>query len=105
MIGGVSGVRQDVIPFGLASGEHARMIGINVVGMKRRSFAQRDDHGGAQGLSQIFFGPGLSRSGLSATETEVGGDPVVAESSRSSEGEARTPSAIRVAPARLTDGR
>jgi len=38
MIGGVSGVRGDVIPFGLANGDIAHLDGVNVVGMKRRGF-------------------------------------------------------------------
>src|SRR5260370_39111856 len=38
MVGALSGVRSDVIPFGLVSGQFAALAGLNVVGMKRRKF-------------------------------------------------------------------
>ena len=36
MIGGMSGIGGDVIPFGFAFGTRAKLVGLNVVGMKRR---------------------------------------------------------------------
>lgn len=78
MIGGVSGIRHDVIPFGLASGEHARMIGVNVVGMKRRSFAQASIMAVRKAYRMFFFGAGSLEERLGATEAEVGSDPAVA---------------------------
>ncbi len=56
MIGGMSGVEHDVIPFGLATGERARLQGLNLVGMKRLGLARAD----IQTLSQVYarlFGP------------------------------------------------
>ena len=41
MIGGLSGVRADVIPFGMAHGPLARLVGLNVVGMRRRGVRAR----------------------------------------------------------------
>ncbi|MBL6785188.1 MAG: acyl-ACP--UDP-N-acetylglucosamine O-acyltransferase [Rickettsiales bacterium] len=38
IIGGMSGVEKDVIPFGLVMGERANLAGLNLVGLKRRSF-------------------------------------------------------------------
>ena len=38
MIGGVSGVEADVIPFGSVIGNRARLAGMNVIGLKRRGF-------------------------------------------------------------------
>jgi UDP-N-acetylglucosamine acyltransferase len=35
MVGGVSGVARDIIPFGIANGMPARLRGLNVIGMKR----------------------------------------------------------------------
>lgn len=40
MIGGVSGVRQDVPPFAMANGQYARFVGINLVGLRRAGFDQ-----------------------------------------------------------------
>ncbi len=56
MIGGMSGVEHDVIPYGLATGERARLQGLNVVGMKRHGLARAE----MQTLSQAYarlFGP------------------------------------------------
>lgn len=36
MIGGVTGVNTDVIPYGIAAGDHAELGGLNLVGLKRR---------------------------------------------------------------------
>ncbi len=44
MIGGLSGVGDDVIPYGLVMGERARLSGLNVVGLKRRGFSRDDIH-------------------------------------------------------------
>jgi UDP-N-acetylglucosamine acyltransferase len=54
MIGGVSGVRGDVIPFGLANGDHARLDGVNVVGMKRRGFPHPSIHA-VRAAARILF--------------------------------------------------
>jgi len=40
MIGGVTGVTQDVPPYMLADGHRARLIGLNVVGLRRNGFGQ-----------------------------------------------------------------
>lgn len=42
MIGGMSGVEQDVIPYGMVIGNRAHLTGLNLVGLKRRGF-ERDD--------------------------------------------------------------
>jgi UDP-N-acetylglucosamine acyltransferase len=40
MIGGVTGVNTDVIPFGIAAGDHALLGGLNLIGLKRRGLAR-----------------------------------------------------------------
>ncbi len=44
IIGGMSGVESDVIPYGSAVGDRAHLSGLNVVGMKRRGFNRDDIH-------------------------------------------------------------
>lgn len=39
-IGGMSGVENDIIPYGMALGNRARLAGLNIIGMKRRGFAR-----------------------------------------------------------------
>ena len=36
MLGGISGANYDVIPYGLAIGAHAKLVGLNIIGLKRR---------------------------------------------------------------------
>lgn len=40
MIGGMSGVAEDVIPYGLVMGDRAYLAGLNLVGLKRREFTK-----------------------------------------------------------------
>ena len=40
MIGGVTGVNTDVIPYGMATGDHAVLGGLNIVGLKRRGLSR-----------------------------------------------------------------
>lgn len=42
MVGGMSGVEQDVIPYGSVIGNRARLAGLNIVGLKRRGFSRGD---------------------------------------------------------------
>jgi UDP-N-acetylglucosamine acyltransferase len=44
MIGGASGVVSDVIPYGSAMGNRARLAGLNVIGLKRREFTREQIH-------------------------------------------------------------
>jgi UDP-N-acetylglucosamine acyltransferase len=42
MVGGLSGVEQDVIPYGTVLGNRARLAGLNIVGLRRRGFSRAD---------------------------------------------------------------
>jgi UDP-N-acetylglucosamine acyltransferase len=44
MIGGLSGVENDVIPYGSVMGDRARLSGLNVIGLKRRGFNRDEIH-------------------------------------------------------------
>ncbi|KKJ77541.1 UDP-N-acetylglucosamine acyltransferase [Kiloniella litopenaei] len=54
MIGGMSGVENDVIPFGMVMGERARLSGLNLVGMKRHGLP-RDDISSLQSVFKMLF--------------------------------------------------
>jgi UDP-N-acetylglucosamine acyltransferase len=41
-VGGMTGVERDVIPYGLAMGDRARLAGLNMVGLQRRGFSRQD---------------------------------------------------------------
>jgi UDP-N-acetylglucosamine acyltransferase len=55
MIGGMSGVERDVIPYGQVMGERARLYGLNIIGMQRRGF-NRDDIQGLRNAYNCLFG-------------------------------------------------
>ena len=40
MIGGLSGVDSDVIPYGTVTGNRAYLSGLNIIGLKRRGFSK-----------------------------------------------------------------
>jgi UDP-N-acetylglucosamine acyltransferase len=42
MVAGLAGLDADVIPYGTVRGAPAALIGLNIVGMKRRGFAKQD---------------------------------------------------------------
>lgn len=42
MVGGMSGVENDVIPYGSVMGDRARLSGLNIIGLKRRGFSRSD---------------------------------------------------------------
>jgi UDP-N-acetylglucosamine acyltransferase len=58
MIGGVSGVEADVIPFGSVIGNRARLAGLNVIGLRRRGFDKAQIHALRAAFRLMFLGNG-----------------------------------------------
>jgi UDP-N-acetylglucosamine acyltransferase len=77
MIVGLSGVRADVIPWGMVQGPLADLVGLNVVGMRRRGFAKADIHRLRQAYRALFFGEGLFRDRLERMAASRAVDPHV----------------------------
>jgi UDP-N-acetylglucosamine acyltransferase len=77
MVVGLSGVRADVIPFGLVQGPLADLIGLNVVGMRRRGSSKADIHRVRQAYEAMFFGAGTFRERLDHVAAQNGADPLV----------------------------
>ena len=44
IVGGMTGVEHDVIPYGSVTGNRAHLAGLNLVGLKRRGFGRDDIH-------------------------------------------------------------
>src|SRR5579871_183794 len=76
MIVGMSGVRADIIPWGMAQGPLASLVGINVVGLRRRGFARRDILRLREAYRSLFLGDGLFRDRLEQVEKKCLGDPL-----------------------------
>lgn len=54
MIGGMSGIESDVIPYGLAMGERACLAGLNLIGMKRDNVKREDIHSLRNFFKKLF---------------------------------------------------
>ena len=54
MVGGMSGVEGDVIPYGTVTGNRANLSGLNLVGLKRRGFKREDINGLRQAYRMLF---------------------------------------------------
>jgi UDP-N-acetylglucosamine acyltransferase len=74
MIVGLSGVRADLIPWGMAHGPLAHLIGLNVVGMRRSGVSKAEILLVRRAYEALFFGEGEFRARLDQVEREYGGD-------------------------------
>jgi UDP-N-acetylglucosamine acyltransferase len=79
MIGGVSGVEGDVIPFGSVIGNRARLAGLNVVGLKRRGFEKAQIRALRSAFRAMFHESGVFAVRLAEARLRHGADPLVAE--------------------------
>jgi UDP-N-acetylglucosamine acyltransferase len=70
MIAGVSGVRAEVIPFGFVQGARAHLVGINVLGLRRRGIAREDIRRLRLAYQELFFGAGTFRERVERVATE-----------------------------------
>ena len=55
MIGGMSGVTADVIPFSTVMGNRAKLSGINILGLKRRNIKKKRKYQNLEKFLNIFF--------------------------------------------------
>lgn len=75
MVVGLSGVRADVIPWGLVSGHFAHLVGLNVVGMRRRGASKAEIHRLRGAFRAAFFGEGIFRERLERVAADADSDP------------------------------
>lgn len=67
-IGGMSGVENDVIPFGMALGNRAHLAGLNIVGLKRRGFDREQIHTLRKAYRMLFATEGTLMERLEDVE-------------------------------------
>ncbi len=79
MIGGVSGVEADVIPFGSVIGNRARLAGLNVIGLKRRGFRKSQIQRLRTAFHTLFRHEGVFAQRLAEARKLYGEDPLIAE--------------------------
>jgi UDP-N-acetylglucosamine acyltransferase len=59
ILGGVSGLSRDLVPFGMAIGERATLRGLNLIGMRRFGYSSEEIRATQQALSLLFSSGGF----------------------------------------------
>ena len=77
MLVGLSGIRADVIPYGLAHGPLADLIGLNVIGMRRQGLSKAEIHQVRAAYQLLFFGEGEFRNRLERVAAEYSQNALV----------------------------
>jgi UDP-N-acetylglucosamine acyltransferase len=72
MIGGMSGVERDVIPYGQVMGDRARLYGLNIIGMQRRGFSREDIQGLRNAYQFLFSSDGTLSDRVNETAERFG---------------------------------
>ncbi|HXQ10331.1 MAG TPA: acyl-ACP--UDP-N-acetylglucosamine O-acyltransferase [Caulobacteraceae bacterium] len=78
-IGGGAMAVSDVIPYGMAWGNHAHLAGLNLVGLKRRRFSREQINTLRAAFRAIFFGDGLFDERVSHAADAYGASAQVME--------------------------
>ena len=79
MVGGVCGVRGDIIPFGLVNGQYASLEGLNIIGMKRRKFTRERLAAVRDFYQKLFHGDGVFAERLTRVAPMANDDPAIAD--------------------------
>ncbi|KAA0682544.1 acyl-ACP--UDP-N-acetylglucosamine O-acyltransferase [Azospirillum brasilense] len=79
MIGGMSGVEKDVIPYGLVMGDRARLAGLNLVGLERRGFQKDEIHALRAAYRLLFGNEGTFAERMEEVGRDMGQQTLVAD--------------------------
>lgn len=78
-LGGMSGLENDLIPYGMAFGNRAHLSGLNIVGLQRRGFSRDDIHSLRRAYRLLFADEGTLVERAEDVEKEFRDHPIVAE--------------------------
>jgi UDP-N-acetylglucosamine acyltransferase len=78
-VGGMSGLENDLIPYGMAIGNRAHLSGLNIIGLKRRGFAQSDVHSLRRAYRMLFANEGTLAERVEDVANEYKGNAIVEE--------------------------
>jgi UDP-N-acetylglucosamine acyltransferase len=78
-VGGLSGVENDVIPYGIAIGNRAHLAGLNIVGLKRRGFSRDNIHDLRRAYRLLFADEGTLQERVDDVAVEFSSHPTVHE--------------------------
>lgn len=77
IIGGASGVAKDIPPYTMANGNHAKLYGLNLIGLKRRNFSEETIKALNKAYRIIFRSHLLLEAAIKKAEEEVESFPEV----------------------------
>ena len=78
-VGGLAGVENDVIPYGMALGNRAYLAGLNLVGLKRRGFSREAIHDLRRAYRLLFAAEGTLKERVEDVAAEFSAHPQVHE--------------------------
>jgi UDP-N-acetylglucosamine acyltransferase len=79
IVGGLAAVTRDVIPYGSAWGNHARLHGLNLVGLKRKGYGKDAIRRLLAAWRVLFEGAGVFADRLAAVEADYADLPEILE--------------------------
>jgi len=77
MMAGMSAARDDIIPFGFALGQTGALVGLNIVGLRRRGATKAEMHRIRRAYRSLFFVEGRIAERVDAVAREFPDDPMV----------------------------
>jgi UDP-N-acetylglucosamine acyltransferase len=76
MVAGLSGISRDLMPFGYALGQIADLVGLNVVGLRRRGATRTDLHRLRRAYRALFLDRGVFADRFNAVARDFADDPL-----------------------------
>lgn len=78
-VGGMSGLENDLIPYGVAMGNRAYLSGLNLIGLQRRGFSRSDIHDMRRAYRLLFAAEGTMAERMEDVAEEFAGHQIVQE--------------------------
>jgi len=78
-LGGMSGLENDLIPYGMALGNRAYLSGLNIIGLQRRGFSREDIHKLRRAYRTLFAAEGTLVERMDDVAAEFADQPIVQE--------------------------
>lgn len=79
ILGGLSAVEGNVIPYGSVMGDRAKLCGLNIIGMKRRGLKRDDIHELRAAYRMLFANEGTMKERLADVQQHFKGYPLIDE--------------------------
>ena len=78
-VGGMTGLENDLIPYGMAVGNRAHLSGLNIIGLQRRGFSREQIHSLRRAYRLLFADEGTLAERMEDVEKDFADHPIVAE--------------------------